>query len=113
MKINPDKLAESIDSMGSICSRGKRDIRKLFEDGFGIEFEPLINRDLQVESGDRFMHKKHEVYIVVESSPYNYSLICLKTGQRWQNPVYVEGQSILLSKLIGITSNVKDWVKKP
>lgn len=54
MNVDAEKLAKSIDAIPGVCEDGKKAIRKLFEDGFGVVFkkEEPLNPGSVLRNGD-------------------------------------------------------------
>lgn len=51
MNIDPNKLEQRINEIPKICENGKKAIKKLFEDGFGVVFQTKK----KVEFGDIYI----------------------------------------------------------
>jgi len=82
MKIDAEKLEKKINDMSSVCEKGRKEIKSLFAEAFGVEFKD--KKETQVRPGDIVTFDDDHKYLVGYAGIDKYAFISM-SGHCWKN----------------------------
>ena len=101
MQVDVKKLAAAIDGMSSICATGRKEIKTVLAEGFGIVFEtPQVSKPKpKVQGGQIWKHKDNNGLYLVQGFGNNVLVALDDYANRWDD-----------NKTFGTSPNDFDYV---
>jgi len=94
MNFNAKKLEADINNITGICNEGKKSIKRLFENHFGVEFKkainPVIGQIWRCQSGDSYLVASDDFLLFIDKTERNTyrSIGHLYKGYSPNNPFF-------------------------